>query len=417
MDKAKAFTALTVRSIKAVGYHKDCGDGAARGLLLQVRKAGAGGGFTRSWLYRFTSPVHRKERWMGLGPADVIGLAEARDLARIARRLVTLGTDPIDHRDATVQAERDAALREKARRMTFAQCSEGYMAAHLPKHRCDTHRHQWRLSLRLACEAFGDLPVAQVDTAMVTKFLEPIWRKTPNSAMRHRGRVENVLDWATVHKFRQGDNPARWNGHLEHVFAAKPKPVHLEAMPFVDVPAFLRKLREHGVCGAAVEFMVLTASRRGEALDAKWSEFDLDKRLWTVPPERMKKGVEHHVPLSDRALTILKSLPRNGELVFQNDEGKHRGKRIGHTSMRKLLVKLAGNGPTLHGFRSAFRDWAGETTSYDREVIEHALAHQLPDETERAYRRDTALQKRKRLMQSWSDHCCMSTSTVVPLRA
>jgi integrase len=415
MTVTKGFTALTVKSIKTVGYHKDRGDGAARGLLLQVRQAE--GGFTRSWLYRFTSPVHRKERWMGLGPADVIGLAEARDLARAARRLVILGTDPIDHRTATVEAERDAALREKASRMTFRQCAEAYMSAHLPKHRCDTHRHQWRHSLGLASGAFGDLPVGQIDTAMVTKFLEPIWRTIPNSAMRHRGSIENVLDWATVHKFRQGDNPARWSGHLEHVFAAKPKPVHLEAMPYAEVPAFLAKLREHGICGAAVEFTVLTASRRGEALDAKWSEIDFDKGLWTVPAERMKKGKEHTVPLSDRAVAILSALPRDGEFVFQNAEGKHKGKRIGHTSMRKLLVKLAGDGPTLHGFRSAFRDWAGETTNFDREVIEHALAHQLPDAVERAYRRETALPKRARLMQSWADYCMGVEGKVIPLRA
>jgi integrase len=403
-------TALSVKAIKAQGYHRDRGDGAARGLYLQVRASESG--VSRSWLYRFTSPATRKERWMGLGAAEVIGLAEARELARAARRLVTLGADPIEKRREVTEAERDALIRDKASRMTFRQCADAYASAHLAKHRSDTHRHQWRVSLKLASNAFGDLPVGQIDTAMVTKFLEPIWRETASTASRHRGRVDAVLDWATVHKFREGDNPARWKGHLEHVFTAKPKPEHHAAMPFADVPDFLSKLRNSGagVRASALEFAILTAARRGEAVNAHWDEIDLKKKLWTAPSDRMKAGKAHEVPLSDRAVAILEALPRVSDFVFANPDGK----RIPETSLRKVLVKLIGDTFTLHGFRSSFRDWAGEVTGFDRETIEHALAHQA------AYRHGTAIEKRKRLMQAWSQFCtgeATGAKNVTPLRA
>jgi hypothetical protein len=239
---AKSFTALTIKNLKGEGYHRDQGDGAARGLYVQVRAAGDG--FTRSWLYRFTSPVTGKERWMGLGPCDVIGLAEARDLARAARRLVTLGADPIEKRRETEQAERDAVIRDRASRMTFRQCAEAYASAHMASLDSDSHRRQWKISLSLASDAFGDLAVGEIDAAMVIKFLEPIWARTTVTAARHRQRIETVLDWATVHKFRQGENPARWDGHLEHVFPGKPDAEPHKAMPFAEVPDFLAKVRE-----------------------------------------------------------------------------------------------------------------------------------------------------------------------------
>ena len=410
---ARAFTAIGIRNLKTEGYHRDRGDNAARGLYLQVR-AGAGG-VTHSWLYRYVSPITRKERWMGLGAADVIGLAEARDLARAARRLVTLGADPIERRRETVQAERDALIRDKASRMTFRQCADGYLAQYASTW-SDTHRHQWRQSLELAGDAFGDLPVGAIDTPAVVKFLEPICRETLNTGLRHRNRIENVLDWATVHKFRAGDNPARWDGHLEHVFAAKPEPEPHAAMPFAELPAFLRRLRdrEASATAAALEFTILTAARRGESLNAHWDEIDLEKKLWTVPAGRMKAGREHTVPLSDRAVEILEALPRSGKFVFAKE-----GKRLAITSLQKLLGRMDA-GYTLHGFRSSFRDWAGELTNFDRETIEHALAHKLPDRVEAAYRRGTAIEKRRRVMQAWSDYCGgipASRDNVTALRA
>jgi integrase len=407
---AKTFTALGVKAIKATGYHRDRGDNAARGLYLQVRSGPAG--LTRSWLYRYVSPITRKERWMGLGPFDVIGLAEARELARAARRLVILGADPIDRRQDKTQAEREAVIRDKASRMTFKQCAEGYLRQYAETW-SDTHRHQWRHSLELAGAAFGELPVGAIDTPAVVKFLEPIARDTLNTALRHRNRIENVLDWASVHKFRSGDNPARWDGHLEHVFASKPEPEHLAAMPFSEMPAFLAKLhdRDASPAAAALEFTILTAVRRGESLNAKWSEIDLERKLWTIPAERMKAGREHVVPLSDRVLEILEALPRTGEFVFAND-----GRRIAITSLQKLLIRMDA-GFTLHGFRSSFRDWAGELTNFDRETIEHALAHKLPDPVEAAYRRGTALDKRRRLVAAWADYCTGAGDNVVAMRA
>jgi integrase len=406
---AKAFTAVGVKAIKAEGYHRDRGDNAARGLYLQVK------GGARSWLYRYVSPISRKERWMGLGPVDVIGLAEARDLARAARRLVTLGADPIERRRESVQAEREAVIRDKASRMTFRQCAEGYLRQYAETW-SDTHRHQWRHSLDLASTAFGELPVSAIDTPAVVKFLEPICRETLNTGLRHRNRIENVLDWATVHKFRTGDNPARWDGHLEHVFKGKPEAKPLAAMPFAAVPKFLAKLRDRdaSTTAAALEFTILTAARRGESLNAKWSEIDVVQKLWTIPGERMKARKDHTVPLSDRAVDILEALPRTGEFVFAKD-----GKRIADTSMLKLLIRMDAGGATLHGFRSSFRDWAGEVTNFDRETIEHALAHKLPDKVEASYRRGTALAKRRRLMEAWGQYCGETadnlTANVVPL--
>ena len=234
--------------------------------------------------------------------------------------------------------------------MTFRQCADAYAAEHLSKHRNDTHRQQWRSSLDLASEAFGDLAVGEIDTAIVVKFLEPHWRAIPVSASRTRGRIEKVLDWATVHKFREGDNPARWKGHLEHVFRAKPEVKHFEAMPFAEVPAFLETIRDCTIAGAAaLEFLILTAARASEVTGARWDEIDLEARVWNVPADRMKKFKDHTVPLSPRAVAILEALPRNGAYVFTSVDGK---KRIGSSTMRKLLKKTA-PAYQVHGFRSS----------------------------------------------------------------
>jgi len=407
----KKFTALTARTIKSIGFHRDRGDEAARGLYLQVR-AGADG-LSRSWLYRYQSPITGKLRWMGLGPCELVPLTEARDLARQMRRLVTQGVDPIEQRRDSAQASRNAVSREKASRMTFKECADAYMATHLATFKSAEHCRQWRMSLTAASDAFDGLAVSQIDSPMIVKLLEPRWRETPVSASRWRARIEKVLDWATVHRFRQGDNPARWKGHLEHVFAALPDVEHFAAMPCEEVPGFLAKVRGGGLAGAAaLEFLILTALRSGQVLGARWEEFDLEKRLWTVPAERMKKSKEHKVPLSYRATEILESLPRTSEFVFVSKNGKTR--LTGHA----LDGCMAGAAYTVHGFRSTFRDWAGDKTNHDRETIEHALAHKLKDAIEAAYRRSTAIEKRRVLMQQWADFCTNeTTSNVLPLRA
>ena len=394
-DKLSARQVETIKS----GKHADGG-----GLYLWVVRPGY-----KVWTFRYM--IDGRAREMGLGPVSDVSLARARELANLAREMVRDKHDPLE-------AKRGARIRreaEAARKMTFRQCADAYAAEHLPKHRNDTHRQQWRSSLDLASAAFGDLAVGEIDTAHVVKFLEPHWRAIPVSASRTRGRIEKVLDWATVHKFREGDNPARWKGHLEHVFRAKPEVKHFEAMPFGEVPGFLETIRDCTIAGAAaLEFLILTASRASEVTGARWEEIDLEARFWKVPADRMKKFREHTVPLSARAVAILEALPRKGAHVFTTVDGK---KKIGSTTMRKLLAKTA---PAyhVHGFRSSFRDWAGDRTNFDREVIEHALAHNLPDKVEAAYRRGTALDKRRRLMDAWAAHCMRDAADkVVPLRA
>jgi integrase len=411
--REKGLTPFGVAALAREGYWRDHGEGAARGLYVQVahrEKAGTRSiehGVTRSWVYRYTSPVTKRIRWMGLGSCEVIGLAEARELANAARRLVTLGADPIEHRRSIAQAERNAVLKEAASHMTFRQCVEGYLAVRLAHYRNEKHKAQWRSTLERANHVFGDLPVGEIDTPILVKFLEPIWRKTPETGSRLRGRVERVLDWAAVRKFRQGDNPARWKGHLEHVLGGKPKSGHHAAMPFDQVPNFMARLRNsNSISARALEFLILTVARTGEAINAKWTEIDLKARRWTVPADRMKAGRDHTVPLSDRSIEILENLPRVGDYVFP---GAVHSKPLSNMALLQLLRGLDDNGYSVHGFRSTFRDWAGERTNFEREVVEHALAHKLPDKVEAAYRRGTAVEKRARLMQAWANFCDAET--------
>jgi integrase len=339
---------------------------------------------------------------MGLGPCDVIPLAEARSLAKVARRLVTLKADPIDYRREVERAEAEAELLKEARGMTFRACADAYAAEHLETFRNAKHRWQWQRSLDLASKHFGDLNVGEIDTPMVIKFLTPLWRETAETAMRTRGRIEKVLDWAKVHQFRDGANPARWRGHLEHIFATA-QGGNYAAMPFTEVPAFMVRLREReSVSAKALELLILTAARSGEIRNATWSEIDLAKHLWTIPADRMKAGKEHTVPLSKAAVALLKALSRVGDYIFP---GAIEGKPLSDMALMQQLRGLDANGYKVHAFRSSFRDWAGDETNFDRETIEHALAHQLPDETEAAYRRGTALKKHRPLMEAWSNYC------------
>ena len=423
MARISGLTPIKVQRLTAEGFHRDYGAGAATGLFVQVswrRRDGVRArehGVTRSWVYRFVSPVTGKPRWMGLGPCDAIGLADARDLARAARRLVKLGADPIEHRGAAVKAERDAALKDTASRMTFAACAGAYQAEHLSTFRNAKHRAQWRSSLGQANAAFGKLNVAEIDTPAVVKFLAPIWARTPETGARLRGRVEKVFDWAKARGFRDGENPARWKGHLQHLLKARPKAEHHAAMPFAELPAFMAKLRDNNSISArALEFGILTAARTTEIREATWAEINLKAALWTIPAGRMKAGKEHVVPLSARALEILQSLPHVGDLVFP---GAREGRPLSDMAMTQLLRGADGNGYRVHGFRSTFRDWAGDRTNFDRETIEHALAHKLPDKVEAAYRRSSAIEKRRRLMDAWAGYCATvpaeAGAAVVPI--
>jgi integrase len=303
-------------------------------------------------------------------------------------------------------ARHEAALREAASRMTFADCATAYLSQHADKWGNPKHRAQWVTSLERANKAFGDLPVGEIDVDMIVKFLAPIWRATPDTGARIRGRVEKVLDWATASKFRTGENPARWRRHLEHLLKARPKARHHAALPFEELPAFITELRARdSISARALELTILTASRTAEILGARWEEIDLNAKVWRIPAARMKAGREHTIPLSSQSLALLQTLKRDSSgLLFP---GTIAGQPINHDAMRWLLKEMDGGKLTVHGFRSTFRDWAGDRTNYPRDVIEHALAHRLPDRVEAAYRRTTALEKRRKLMEAWAQYCAL----------
>lgn len=358
---------------------------------------------------------------MGLGGLDTLSLAEARAKARACRQLLLDGVDPIEAR----KSRRSAALLVTARRRTFEECAKGYIKAHWDTWKNPVHAAQWPSSLELyVYPQIGTLPVADIDTDLILKCLEPIWDRIPDTARRVRGRIETVLDWARARKFRDGENPARWRGHLDHLLASKPKSErvkHHPALPYAELPPLMNNLRERkDVSSRALEFLILTAARTNETIGARRTEIDFTEKLWTVPGERMKSGRPHIVPLSDRAIEVLKSLPRetSGDdgFIFI---GARSGKSLSNMAMLELLRGLR-SGYTVHGFRSTFRDWAGDRTNYPREVIEAALAHVIIDETEAAYRRSTAVQKRRRLMNEWSKYCSADATresgTIIKLR-
>ena len=367
-------------------------------LYLQVTVNGDS--VARSWIFRFA--IDGKRREMGLGAVHTFGLKDARAKAAELRKLVYEGRDPIAERDA----QRAALAAASAKRRTFDECVASYSRAHSPKWSAK-HAYQWGSAMtRFASPVLGKLPVDIIDVSFVVRVLEPIWHERPEVASRLRGAIESVLAWATVRQFRSGDNPARWTNHLEELLPSRREilPVeHFAALAYRDVPGLIAKLRERsGIVGRALEFLILTASRSGEVLGARWDEIGLAERVWTVPAERMKSRREHRVPLCDRALAILNEMKlyrRNG-FVFPSE----RRENLGESPMRELLKRL-GYKATIHGMRSTFRDWAGEQTNFAREVCEAALAHAIGNKVEQAYRRGDALEKRRRLMEAWADFC------------
>ena len=373
-------------------------------------------------------PLHDRRRGAedGLGALDAISLAEARKRAAEARQKVHDKIDPVEDRNAQRARRRLAA----APAMTFKQCADKYIDAKRQSWTNVHHADQWfatfnetqrnGVQFAAATAALNGLPVGAIDLDLVLQVLEPIWSRTPESARRIRGRIEAVLDWARVHGYRSGENPARWRGHLDKILAprSKVKSVkHHEAAAYVDMPAFMGALRaREGVSARALEFAILTAARTKEVIGARWSEIDLDEGVWKIPGERMKVGREHRVPLSERALAILAALPREGEIIFPAPRS---GGLLSNVAMLEVVRDMSGKGATVHGFRSTFRDWAAETTSYPNELLEIALAHTLGDKVEAAYRRGDQKEKRRRLMGDWSSYCerpPSSASNVVALR-
>jgi integrase len=391
----------------APGLYADGGN-----LYLQITVNGEN--VSRSWIFRFA--ISGKRREMGLGAVHTIGLKDARAKAAELRKLVYEGRDPIAERDA----QKAALAAATAKRATFDECASSYSRAHSPKWSAK-HAYQWSSAMtRFASPILGKLPVDVIDVSLVVKVLEPIWHERPETASRLRGGIESVLAWASVRGFRQGDNPARWNGHLQELLPSRRDilPVeHFAALAYREVPGLVQKLRAFdGGRERALELLILCASRAGEILSARWDEIDLAERLWVIPASRMKGGKEHRIPLCDRAIAILEAMKlcRRNDFVFPGD----RRENMGESPMRELLKRL-GYKTTVHGMRSAFRDWAGEQTNFPREVCEAALAHVVGNGVEQAYRRGDALEKRRRLMQAWAKFCSKSITAdavITPLR-
>jgi integrase len=377
-------------------------DGA--GLRLKVSVNARTGTLRRSWVLR-TTVKNGRVRELGLGSAEDVSLKEARERAQAARKLAHDGVDPL----AARSEERRKRAAEAARAMTFKQCAEACIAALSPGWRNEKHAAQWKTTLQTyAYPVMGNASVQAIDVAMVMKVLEPIWPTKTETASRVRQRIEVVLDWAGVRGYRQGDNPARWRGHLDRLLPARTKVQrvqHHAAMPYADVPAFVVRLREEKSEPArALLFLLLTAARSSEVIKATWREVDLKAGVWLIPGERMKAGRDHRVPLDRRTIEILrqKEMGKKEDLIFS---GARAGKSLSATALSDLLERTGGGVATVHGFRSTFRDWAAEKTNFAREVAEGALAHVIADKVEAAYRRTDLFEKRRLLMEAWSDFC------------
>jgi integrase len=415
--KLKKLSALQIQALKVPGRYNDGG-----GLYLHIRESklrtiGEDPTLYRSWVFRYRDRVTGKLRDKGLGPYPDTKLIEAREAARAHRKELRAGISPID-------AAREKIIEEKlalARRITFGDCAKQYIKAHRGEWRNEKHIYQWNRTLEIYCALIMPLPVAEVDTGLVLQCLEPIWADKTETATRTRQRIESVLDWATARKFRIGENPARWKGHLDKLLAepGKLKNVkHLSALDYRKLGEFMSRLREvDSMAAYALELQILTATRPGEVVGAQWNEFDLNSKIWTIPAERMKANKEHEVPLSPQAVKLLKRIPpvTDNDYVFP---GASKNPHMTTAANMKLLKEIQ-PGITAHGFRSTFRVWCAEQTNFPREVIEHALAHRLKDKVEAAYQRKTQLPKRIKLMKAWAGFCDIKTASsasVTPIR-
>lgn len=374
--------------------------GAPKGLYLHVRDNGS-----RCWVYRYRDAVASKQRDMGLGCMPEVSLELAIERALEARRSARAGGSPLAERQATKIARKLHAARIKS----FGECADAYIESRKAGWRNAKHAAQWTSTLATYAETLRPLPVQAIDTDLVIAALEPIWTTKTETATRVRQRIESVLDWATARKFRHGENPARWRGHLEKLLAPPNKVQrvkHRAALPYDQMPEFMAELEQrHTLAAKALRLQILCATRPGEAVAAHASEFDLKAGVWTIPAERMKAEREHRVPLSREATALVKSLGADGLLFPGVTKG---GKRQPITTAATLAVAKDMRPDiniTSHGFRSTFRDWAGDMTSFPREVSEAALAHQIKDKTEAAYRRKDALERRRQLMQQWATYC------------
>jgi integrase len=396
-------TARTVETKKAPGYYSDGGN-----LYLRVSK-----NLTKTWAFYYVRDGKRTE--MGLGSVSNVTLEQAREKASELRKQISNGIDPLSER----QRQDNERKVQQAQFMTFQQCAEAYINAHRAGWKNPKHIQQWQNTLsQYAFPVFGNLDVKSIDTGLITKCLEPIWLTKNETAGRVRGRIESVLDWATAHKYRQGENPARWRGHLDKLLA-KPSKIqkteHHSALPYIELNGFIDQLRQQeGIAAKCLEFTILTAARTGETIGATWDEIDLNAKTWTIPAVRMKAEREHRVPLSARALSILNDMAavRTNDYVFPGNK-----KGLSNMAMLAVLKRMDRADITVHGFRSTFRDWAAESTAYPGEVVEMALAHAIKNQVEAAYRRGDLLEKRSRLMDEWGRYCNapMMSAHVTPI--
>jgi len=387
-------TAIKVTNTTEPGLYADGGN-----LYLQISKRGS-----KSWIFRYRR--NGRLRDMGLGSFPTVSLADARKRATAHRNTLTEGKDPL-------YAKKQDLIEQKLKEsesMTFMQCAETYIDIHKAGWSNQKHIDQWTNTLNTYVKKyFGDKPVRDVDVHDIDACLKPIWEKKTETATRIRGRIESILDWATVKGYRKGDNPARWKETLRHMLSAPTKirkVRHHPALPYSDIQKFVQQINDHpGVTSYALRFTILTACRTSEVIKAKWHEIDMDGRVWSIPEERMKMKRPHRVPLTDEMMKILRSL----ELIRSNDylfPGQKENRPISNISMLVLLKRMNRSDITVHGFRSTFRDWAAETTEFSGDVVEMALAHKIQNDVEAAYRRGDLLEKRRALMVQWNNYCC-----------
>lgn len=398
---------LSARKVETLQKPGRYADGNNLYLLVSAK-----GGKRWTFLYRFGKSSDGKgyRREMGLGGAarGQVSLSEARERALDALRLLTAGIDPLEHRK----------IEEKAARVipTFGAFADEYIASHKPKFRNEKHVAQWEMTLGdRYCRSIRSKPINEIDTEAVLGILKPIWTKIPETASRLRGRIENILDAARAMGYRDGPNPATWRGHLKTLLPARQKLTrgHHAALPYDDLPEFMISLRARSsLASRALEVLILTAARTSEVLESRWDELDLKKKIWTVPAHRMKKERIHRVPLTDQVIRILEAIPRlpNNPYVFP---GNKSGRPLSSSTMEMLLRRMERDDITVHGFRSTFRDWASEQTSFPHETCEQALSHVISNKAEAAYRRGDQFEKRRLLMEAWSSFC-LSGKTANP---
>jgi integrase len=401
--KAKGYGKLTALAVARASKRGMYGDG--NGLWLQIARNGS-----KSWVLRYK--VAGRTRHYGIGPLHTVSLTEARTRAAAARLLLLDGTDPVEAR----RKRKAEALIEAGNNISFADAAEQHIVAQVPGWKAPKMAQQWRSHMKTyANPFFGKLPVAAVDTGLVTRALTPIWTTKPETASRVRARIESVLDAAKVKGYRTGDNPARWAGHLEHILSARPSTEHHPAIPYTEIAGFMTDLRARDATSAkAMQFLILTATRSTETLGARWEEFDLQGKVWIVPASRMKKSKgparEHRVPLTDRAVAIVKAMQDTAEGPFVFPSAFKRSKQMSGNALLDLLKRMERSDITPHGMRTCFRTWAGDETNHQSAVAEACLAHVVKG-VEAVYLRTDFFEKRRKLMEDWSNYCDATTTT------